>query len=129
MSQRLAWWLLLVQVLLLLAGTQMPGAWRAGIEGSLHLPWGVSSAAHLVLFASMAWVASALLAWAPPRVLMATIVLAILTEGLQFWAIDRHPGLLDMGIDLAGAGLGIGLAWGTAHWVRLSDRRDADGGG
>ena len=107
MTHRFAWRLLFVLVLLLLIGTQMPGAWRAGIEGSLHSPWGLSSWAHLVLFAGMAWVASAPLAWPWPRVVLAALALALLTEGLQFLAIDRHPSLVDVGIDLAGAGLGL----------------------
>ena len=51
--------LLLLQLILLLIGTQMPGAWRAGIEGNLHAPFGLSSWAHFVLFAGIAWVAYA----------------------------------------------------------------------
>jgi VanZ family protein len=35
--------------------------------------------------------------------------LALLTEGLQFFAIDRHPRWLDVGIDMAGALAGVGL--------------------
>jgi len=122
MTYRLAWRLQLVLLLLLLIGTQMPNDWRAGIEGSLHLPWGISSAAHLVLFASMAWVASKHLAWPAPRILLVALALALMTEGLQFFAIDRHARLLDVGIDLAGAGLGIGVVWVAAQWARLGDR-------
>lgn len=64
-------------------------------------------------------VASAHLAWPLARVLLAAMALA-LTEGLQFFAIDRHPRWLDVGINLAGAGLG--MAWANALWARLGDR-------
>ena len=122
MTFRAAWRLQIVLLLLLLIGTQMPNAWRAGIEGSLHLPWGISSWAHLVLFASMAWVASAHLGWRAPRILLVALALALLTEGLQYFAINRHPRLLDVGIDLAGAGLAIGLAWLATQWARFGNR-------
>ena len=122
MTYRLAWRLQLVLLLLLLIGTQMPNDWRAGIEGCLHLPWGISSWAHLVLFASMAWVASARLGWPAPRILLAALALALMTEGLQFFAVDRHARLLDVGIDLAGAGLGMAVVWVAAQWSRLDDR-------
>lgn len=115
MTRRMAWRLLALQVLLLLVGTQMPGAWRAGLEGSLHAPWGLSSAAHLVLFAGLAWVAFAPLRWSWLRVLLAALVLALLTEGLQFFAIDRHPRLWDVGIDMAGVALGEVIAYFGGH--------------
>jgi hypothetical protein len=53
----------MAQVLLLLVGTQMPGAWRAGIEDSLHAPVGLSVWAHFVMFVGIAWVASMHLLW------------------------------------------------------------------
>jgi hypothetical protein len=107
-TRRVAQHLLLLQVLLLLIGTQMPGAWRAGIVDSLHAPSVVSSLAHFVLFAGMATVAHAKpLAWPWRRVLLLTLGLALLTEGLQFFAIDRHPRLIDVFIDLAGAIAGL----------------------
>lgn len=104
MTHRFAQRLLLLQLLLLFIGAQMPGAWRAAIEGSLHAPFGLSSWAHFVLFAGMAWVAySWPLAWSWHRVLLAALGLALLTEGLQFFAIGRHPRMIDVCIDLAGA--------------------------
>jgi hypothetical protein len=110
MTHRFSRNLLLSLALLLLVGTQMPGAWRAGIEESLHSPWGLSSWAHLVVFASMSLLASRPLAWPWLRVLLAAFALALLTEGLQFFAIDRHPRWIDVGIDLAGAVSGVLLA-------------------
>ena len=122
MTYRFARRLLLLQVLLILIGTQMPGAWRAGIEGSLHAPFELSSWAHFVLFVGMAMVAySRPLAWPWQRVLLAALGLALLTEGLQFFAIDRHPRWLDVGIDLAGALAGALLIMTIA---RLRKPRD-----
>jgi hypothetical protein len=109
-TNRLAWRLLLLQVLLLLVGTQMPGVWRASIEHSLHSPWGLSSWAHLFLFAGMAWITAGALAWPWHRLILLALGLALLTEGMQFFALDRHPRWLDVGIDLAGAGLGMLVA-------------------
>lgn len=110
MSLRFARVLLGLQLLALFVGTQMPGVWRASVEQGLHAPFGVSSWAHFVLFASMAclqrWQP---LAWPIGRVLLGALFLALLTEGLQFFAIDRHPRWVDVGIDLAGTVAGLGL--------------------
>lgn len=110
MSLRFARNLLGLQLLALLIGTQMPGSWRASVEQSLPSPFGLSSLAHFVLFASMAvlqcWRP---LLWPPWRVIFGALFLALLTEGLQFFAIDRHPRWVDVGIDLAGTVTGLGL--------------------
>lgn len=120
-SYRVAQVLLLSQVLLLLIGTQMPGAMRAALEAELHSPWDLSSWAHFVIFAGMAAVACARpMAWPWHRVLLAALCLALLTEALQFFAIDRQPGWLDVGIDMAGALTGFGLAalWAARKTLR-----------
>ena len=115
MSQRLSWWLLGAQLLALLVGTQMPGAWRSGVIEALHAPSILSSLAHLVLFAGMAAVAVAKpLHWSAARIAAVALALAVLTEGLQFFALDRHPQLRDVGIDMAGALLGVGFIKGLA---------------
>jgi len=54
LNHRFALRLLWLQVLLLLIGTQMPGAWRAALESGLHSPWALSSWAHFVLFVGIA---------------------------------------------------------------------------
>jgi VanZ family protein len=46
------------------------------------------------------------------RLVLAVRPLALLTEGLQFFAIDRHPRLIDVGIDLAGTVLALALVKG-----------------
>ena len=115
MSKRLSWWLLGLQLVALLVGTQMPGAWRSGVMETLHAPSILSSLAHLVLFAGMAAVAAARpLQWSFLRVGVVALALAVLTEVLQFFALDRHPMLRDVGIDMAGALLGLALIKGLA---------------
>jgi len=110
-SERLSKAVLSVQILLLLVGTLMPGAWRSAVEQSVHAGFGLSSWAHFVLFASMAWLQTVSpLRWPLRRVLLIALALGLVTEGLQFFAIDRHPRWIDIGIDLAGALAGVGLA-------------------
>lgn len=113
MKHKIAWVLLGLQVLTLLVGTQMPEVWRSEAEHSLHAPSWVSSGAHFVLFAGMALVLAVRpLAWPVQRVLLGALALALLTEGLQFFAIDRHPRLMDVGIDMAGALLALAFIKG-----------------
>ena len=113
MSHRFSWSLLILQLLALLVGTQMPGFWRSQVEHSLHAPSWLSSLAHFVLFAGMTLVLAVRpLAWPTRRVLLTALALALLTEGLQFFAIDRHPRLIDVGIDMAGALLALLLLKG-----------------
>jgi VanZ family protein len=118
-SYRLAQGLLWSQLVLLLVGTQMPNAARAALEAGLHSPWGLSSWAHFGLFAGMAAVACARpMAWPWHRVLLAALCLALGSEALQFFATDRHPRWLDVGIDMAGAVVG----WGVVRWHGLPRR-------
>lgn len=125
MTRQLAYRLLFLQVFVLFVGTQMPNAWRNGALVALHAPGIISSLAHFVLFASMAAIALAKpLPWSGVRVVLAAFGLALLTEGLQFFAIDRHPRWLDVGIDMAGVLTAITVlllvshlhkAWGQAN--------------
>lgn len=118
MSRRLAWSLFVLHLLALLIGTQMPGAWRSGVEHSVHAPFPLSSLAHFVVFAGMALLLSARpLARPAAQVLLLALALALLTEGLQFFAIERHPRWLDVGIDMAGTLLALGL---VALWRKLA---------
>lgn len=111
MTRLLAQCLLAVQVLFLMVGTQMPGAWRAGAVASLHAPDSISSWAHFVLFGGMAAVALCRpFGWPWARVVVWALGLALLSEGLQFFAIDRHPRWLDVAIDMSGALAGMLLA-------------------
>lgn len=118
MSRRCAWSLLALQVLALLIGTQMPGAWRSGVEHSVRAPFALSSLAHFVVFTGMALVLAVRpLAWPTGRVLLLALALALLSEGLQFFAVDRHPRWLDVGIDMAGTLLALGM---VALWRKFA---------
>ena len=119
MTSQFANRLLAFLVSLLLLGTQMPGAWRANVVESLHAPSVVSSVAHFVLFCAMALLACARpLAWPWGRVLLLALALALLTEGLQFFANDRHPRWLDVGIDMGGALAGMVLLLMNRRFMR-----------
>jgi VanZ family protein len=110
-SRKSALGLLLVLLVLLLFGTQMPGAWRDDAFRVTHLPWQLTKVAHFVLFAGMAAVARVQpLRWSMARVGVLALALALLTEGLQFFASNRNPTWHDVGIDMAGAAVGLLLA-------------------
>lgn len=110
MTHRVSRALIGLQLLALLMGTQMPGAWRSGAVQALHAPSWVSSLAHFGLFAGMAMVLAARpLAWPVAHIVLAALALALLTEGLQFLAINRYPRWLDVGIDMTGTLAGVGL--------------------
>ncbi len=112
MSLRFARILLGLQLLALFIGTQMSGALRASLEQSVQSPFGLSSLAHFVIFASMACLQCLKpLNWSLRRVVLVALFLALLTEGLQFFAFDRHPRWVDVGIDMAGTFSGLGLAY------------------
>ncbi len=108
MSPRLAWSLFSLHILALFVGTQMPNAWRNGVEQSLHVPFSLSSWAHFVVFCGMSLLLMMRPLACPARwVLLLALTLALLTEALQFFAIDRHPRLVDVGIDMAGTLLAV----------------------
>ena len=106
--------LLGVHLLVLMVGTQMPEAWRSNVQQSLHAPSWLSSFAHFLLFAGMALLLAARpLAWPAARIVLVLLGLALLSEGLQFLTADRHPRWLDVGIDMAGVLVGLGLISGV----------------
>lgn len=114
MSPRLAWSLFGLHILALFVGTQMPNAWRNGVEQSLHVPFSLSSWAHFVVFCGM----SLLLLMRPLAYTARRVMsLALMTEALQFFAVDRHPRLLDIGIDMAGALLAVLIMALRGRWA------------
>ena len=100
--------LIIVQVVLLMVGTQMPGSWREAVLVEMSAPSFLSSWAHFVLFAGMA-----LVAYARPlnisafRLLLQLLCLALLSEAMQTFSLDRHPRWIDIGIDMGGAIVGV----------------------
>lgn len=110
MTYKFATCLLWLFVLLLFIGTQMPNMWRVSIVSGLNIPVGLSSWMHFILFLVMAVVAAMHpLAWRWRRVLFAALGLALITEGLQFFTMDRHSRWLDVGIDMSGTLIGVAL--------------------
>lgn len=113
LKRRVSLALISLHLLVLLVGTQIPDAWRSNVQQSLHAPSWLSSFAHFLLFAGMAMLLAARpLAWPTARIVLLLLGLALLSEGLQFLAADRHPRWLDVGIDMAGALVGLGLIYG-----------------
>ncbi len=113
--------LLVLQALLLLMGTLMPGVWRDNTVAKLGVPGVISPLAHYVLFFGMAGVASiAPLRWSLSRVILLGLGLALLSESLQFLAIDRHPRWLDVGIDMAGVLTAMVMVWYARSPHRLA---------
>jgi len=98
-------------VLALLVGTLIPGAWRKAVESGLGTPSFLPSLAHFVLFLGMALAARLRpLAFSVICIAVAALGLGLLSEGLQFFAVDRHPRWRDVGIDFAGALVGLACA-------------------
>jgi VanZ family protein len=119
MSRKTAWALVTVLTIALLVGTQMPGGWRDGIESRVQAPFALSPWAHFVLFTNLAFLlAFRPIAWNTRRISLCLLALAIGTEVLQVFAVDRHPRIADVGIDMLGAVLGLLLAWAAMTRLR-----------
>ena len=104
----LALWL---AIALLVFGTQMPGAWKDSALDAAGLPWQATKVAHFSMFMVIAWLCrQEPLRWTVWYVLGLALLLACVTEVLQFWAKDRQPGMADVAIDMAGAVFGWWLA-------------------
>jgi hypothetical protein len=109
-TRRTAWIIFIVLVLLLVAGTTMPSALKAGIEDHMwhQLPW--SKLAHYTLFAMIGlcpvYGTDRAAAW---RIIVVAVGLAALTELLQSLVPGRHPQLQDVLIDLGGTATALFL--------------------
>jgi len=110
-----------MHIVALFVGTQMPNVWRNGVEQSLHAPSSLSSWAHFAVFCSMSLLLLMRpLACSARRVMLLALALAMLTEALQFFAVDRHPRLRDVGIDMAGTLLALVIMALQNRWARVS---------
>ena len=100
----------------------MPGAWRNGMEHEVHAPFAISHWAHFVIFLCIALVMRMRpLAWSTVRVILFALSLAFLTEGMQFFAIDRHPRWRDVGIDMSGAAMALSLIYFFSFFSKRHD--------
>ncbi len=117
MSRHTALFLLAALLVFLLVGTLMPFAWRQSIESGIHAPSFLPSLAHFITFACITLVLRLKpLGFSVMFVSLAALGLGLATEGLQFFAIDRHPRWVDVGIDLAGAIFGLCLSGMLSTW-------------
>jgi len=99
---------LLTAVVLLVAGTTMPGSLKADIEGHLWSAWPWSGSAHFVMFGLIAAIqVYGEGRWAIARAIALGICLAVLTELLQRFVPGRHPLLRDCLIDFSGTVVGL----------------------
>jgi VanZ family protein len=114
-SRKAALVVLALLFLVLLVGTQIPGAWRDEAFRVAHMPWQMNKVAHFCLFAAIGWLAHAApLCYSVSRVVVGALLAALLTEGLQYFAAHRDPSWTDVAIDMAGAAAGLALA----HWSK-----------
>ena len=107
-------------LVLLFLGTLMPGAWKDAATRPFGNGIDLPALAHVAVFAalfSMVPLAGfwKVKFWHAPALGLA---LALLTEGLQFFAIDRHPNLAGIGQDLLGALIGGAVGWRLAASAR-----------
>ena len=105
--------LLALHLVALFVGTLMPNGTREAMTGAISTRPGLhlSAVAHVLLFASLSFLMTrSPYRWRPSGVLGFALFLALLTEGLQFFTPDRHPRWVDVGFDLLGAVLGLGVA-------------------
>jgi VanZ family protein len=108
MSGRTALPQLLLLLVLLFFGTQMPGSWREAVFQFTHLPSQVSELGHFVWFAALASTARRPpMHWSVLQVTQGALALALLTEGLQIVALGRNASWVDVGIDMLGAAMGL----------------------
>jgi len=111
MKQRQARLILIVLTAALLFGTLMPGSWKDSATSRFRYGDYLPMLAHIALFAAMSFVTPMTRLWAIRRwqVLGLALGFALLTEGLQFFAIDRHPNLSGVAQDMTGALIGLWL--------------------
>jgi hypothetical protein len=105
-------------LVLLFVGTLMPGGWKRSAELAVHAPGYLGMVAHVLLFAGICFLLPHARPWEVRgwHVLGVGLALALLTEGLQFFAVDRHPEAAGLLQDMTGAVIGwmLGRRWGPS---------------
>jgi VanZ family protein len=101
----------LMLIVALFAGTLLPGSWKDAALQPLPTSIHPAALAHIVLFAGICFTVPPAQFWRVRswHVLVLGLVLALLTEGLQFFAIDRQPNVDGVAQDLIGALMGWAL--------------------
>ena len=111
MTIRFARWLTVALIVLLFIGTLIPGSWKHAATAPFQSPVDLAALAHVALFAAICFMVPIARFWPVRSWHLPTLGLglALLTEGLQFFAIDRHPNLAGVYQDMVGAFIGWGL--------------------
>jgi hypothetical protein len=98
----------------LFVGTLMPGSWKDAAASPFPRSLDLAVIAHIALFAGICFTMAPARFWDVRswHVLTVGLALALLTEGLQFFAIERHPNLDGVLQDMIGVvgGVGVGAA-------------------
>lgn len=110
-DRRFARYATVVLTALLFFGTLMPGRWKDAATTPFDSPLNLAAMAHVAMFAAICFMLSIARFWTlkPWHVPAAGLALALLTEGLQFLAIDRHPNMAGVYQDMLGALVGWAL--------------------
>lgn len=126
MTRSFARLLTLALVALLFFATLMPGSWKDAAAQPLHSPVDLAALAHVALFAAICFMIPLAQFWRVRlgHLLAVGLGLALLTEGLQHFAIDRHPELAGIYQDMFGTFIGwclhLALALPSAASIRAS---------
>jgi hypothetical protein len=93
----------------LCVGTLMPGSWKDAALSPFPRVINLAAVAHIVLFAGICFMMAPARFWNVKswHVLTIGLSLALATEGLQFFAVGRHPNLAGVLQDMIGAVLGL----------------------
>jgi hypothetical protein len=95
----------------LFVGTLMPGSWKNAAASPFPRSLDLAVIAHIALFAGICFTMAPARFWDVRswHVLTVGLALALLTEGLQFFAIERHPNLDGVLQDMIGVVVGWAL--------------------
>jgi hypothetical protein len=107
---RFARFLTVALISLLFLGTLMPGRWKDAAAAPFESPFDLAVLAHIGMFAVICFMIPIARLW-PVKLWQLPALglgLALLTEGLQFFAIDRHPNLAGVYQDMVGTLVAFG---------------------
>ena len=92
----------------LFVGTLMPGSWKEAAISPFSRAIDLAAVAHIALFAGICFTLAPARFWSVKswHVVAVGLALALMTEGLQYFAIGRHPNLDGVLQDMIGAVLG-----------------------
>lgn len=109
MTHKTVWRWIAVLLTVILVGPLAPQSWYSHVLApfGISMPLIAQKSGHVLLFAALAIPVSRLL---PNRGILVVLVLSLMgraIEVLQFFTVDRHPSLVDLGYDDAGINFGM----------------------